>query len=68
MSRTLNGEPLPDACVCTIAEVGTVQHVGGRNVVSTHEELRPLTDCPHHGDHPGAVGEPVPPVGAEMDI
>lgn len=67
MSRTLNGEPLPDDCPCVVAEIVTTQRVGGRQVRSTHEELRPLTGCPHHGEQPGAVDEPVPPVGEETD-
>jgi hypothetical protein len=65
MSRALNGEALPADCPCPIAVVGTVQHIAGRSVTTSREELRPLLDCPHHGDQPGAVPEPVPPVDAE---
>jgi hypothetical protein len=50
MSRTLNGEPLPDDCPCPIAVVGTVQRISGVQHTSSRQELRPVPDCPHHGE------------------
>jgi hypothetical protein len=55
MSRTLNGEPLPDDCPCPVAVINTSQNVGGHLQTTDHQELRPLTSCPHHGGHPSAA-------------
>jgi hypothetical protein len=65
MSRTLNGAPLPDDCTCLIAVIVTSVNVGGHLRPSSHGELRPLQDCPHHGDDPTATDGPSP--GSEGD-
>lgn len=55
MSRTLNGETLPDDCPCVIAVVNTVVRSGGQTRTSSVQELRPVLDCPHHGHEDGAA-------------